>query len=63
MRNHDRVEILNEYGERVKALAPMIVSASRDTDIPTFFFPWFFDRLDKGYCVCGEIHATAKIRM
>lgn len=29
----------------------MIVSASRATDIPAFFSPWFFDRLDKGYCV------------
>ena len=51
MNTHDHIEILNESGEHVKALAPMIVSASRATDIPTFFSPWFFDRLDKGYCV------------
>lgn len=43
--------MLNDSGERVKALAPIIVSASRATDIPAFFAPWFFDRLDKGYCV------------
>ena len=27
----------------------MIVSASRATDIPAFYAPWFFDRLGKGY--------------
>lgn len=43
--------MLNDSGERVKALAPIIVSASRATDIPAFFAPWFFDRLDRGYCV------------
>ncbi len=43
--------MLNDSGERVKALAPVIVSASRATDIPAFFSSWFFDRLDKGYCV------------
>ena len=51
MKTHGHIEILNEAGERVKALAPMIVSASRATDIPAFFSPWFFNRLDKGYCV------------
>ncbi|MCM1517708.1 MAG: DUF1848 domain-containing protein [Pseudoflavonifractor sp.] len=51
MRTHGHIEMLNESGEHVKALAPVIVSASRATDIPAFFSPWFFDRLDKGYCV------------
>lgn len=51
MKTHRHTEILNEADERVRALAPMIVSASRATDIPAFFAPWFFDRLDKGYCV------------
>lgn len=51
MKTHGHIEILNESGERVRALAPMIVSASRATDIPAFFSPWFFDRLDKGYCL------------
>lgn len=32
-----------------KAQAPIIVSASRSTDIPAFFADWFFDRLEKGY--------------
>lgn len=51
MRNHEHIDMLNGYGERVKAVAPMIVSASRATDIPAFFFPWLFNRLEKGYCV------------
>ena len=51
MKTHGHIEMLNDSGERVKALAPVIVSASRATDIPAFFAPWFFDRLDKGYCV------------
>lgn len=33
----------------VKAQAPIIVSASRSTDIPAFYADWFFDRLEKGY--------------
>ena len=36
-------------GEQVDALAPMIVSASRSTDIPAFHMRWFMDRLDAGY--------------
>lgn len=51
MKTHGHIEILNEAGERVRALAPIILSASRATDIPAFFSPWFFVRLDKGYCV------------
>lgn len=33
----------------VKAQAPIIVSASRSTDIPAFYADWFFNRLEKGY--------------
>ena len=36
-------------GQPVKAQAPIIVSASRSTDIPAFYADWFFDRLEKGY--------------
>ena len=32
----------------VDAQAPIIVSASRSTDIPAFYADWFFDRLKKG---------------
>jgi DNA repair photolyase len=41
-------EIIIE-GKPVKAQAPIIVSASRSTDIPAFYADWFFDRLKKGY--------------
>lgn len=36
-------------GRTVRAQAPVIVSASRSTDIPAFYADWFFDRLEKGY--------------
>lgn len=38
-------------GKLVKAQAPVIVSASRSTDIPAFYADWFFYRLEKGYSV------------
>lgn len=36
-------------GRLVKALAPIIVSASRSTDIPAFYADWFFKRIEIGY--------------
>lgn len=33
----------------VSMQAPVIVSASRSTDIPAFYADWFFRRLEKGY--------------
>ena len=36
-------------GRTVNAQAPIIVSASRSTDIPAFYADWFFKRLEKGY--------------
>ncbi len=44
-----KVEIVTERGERVLAQAPVIVSASRATDIPAFYADWFMERLRKGY--------------
>lgn len=35
----------------MKEIAPVIISASRSTDIPAFYAKWFFNRLAKGYCV------------
>lgn len=40
---------INFDGKHVKAQAPIIVSASRSTDIPAFYADWFFNRLEKGY--------------
>lgn len=36
-------------GKPVKAQAPIIVSASRSTDIPAFYADWFFKRLEVRY--------------
>lgn len=41
--------ITRETGELVEAQFPMIISASRSTDIPAFYAPWFFNRLKLGY--------------
>lgn len=49
-RNED-IDIMNDAGERVEAKSPVIVSASRSTDIPAFYADWFFHRLKKGYSV------------
>lgn len=46
----DRVIISSDSGEKVEAIAPVIISASRSTDIPAFYAKWFFNRLAKGYC-------------
>lgn len=43
------IQIKRENGENVKAQAPIIVSASRSTDIPAFYADWFFHRLKVGY--------------
>lgn len=42
--------ITTDAGEQVEAAAPVIISASRSTDIPAFYAKWFFNRLAKGYC-------------
>lgn len=41
-----------DNGTWVEAQAPVIVSASRRTDIPAFYALWFFHRLKAGYSVC-----------
>ena len=46
----DKIFITNDMGEQIEAIAPVIVSASRSTDIPAFYAKWFFNRLAKGYC-------------
>ncbi len=46
-----KVKILTADGAEVDAAAPVIVSASRATDIPAFYAKWFFNRLEKGYCI------------
>lgn len=40
---------INVNGRFIKAQAPIIVSASRSTDVPAFYADWFFKRLEIGY--------------
>ena len=46
----EKILIKNKQGLHVEAIAPVIISASRSTDIPAFYAKWFFNRLAKGYC-------------
>ena len=47
----NKVTLTTFDGKAVEAFAPVIVSASRATDIPAFYTEWFFKRLDEGYSV------------
>lgn len=38
----EKVSIRTDSGEIVEATAPVIISASRSTDIPAFYAKWFF---------------------
>lgn len=44
-----KIDITNDEGQKVSAQAPIIVSASRSTDIPAFYADWFVERWKKGY--------------
>ena len=44
-------EMTLENGQTVPLQEPVVVSASRSTDIPAFYSDWFFHRLKVGYSV------------
>lgn len=46
---HQTISICNDNRTELLAQTPLIVSASRATDIPAFYADWFFHRLEKGY--------------
>ena len=46
----DKKILTTDDSKQVEATAPVIISASRSTDIPAFYAKWFFNRLTKGYC-------------
>lgn len=50
-KQNTRVEILTEAGMKVPCQEPVVVSASRSTDIPAFYCDWFFHRIKVGYSV------------
>ena len=45
MKKNNKIKIIIENNEEVEAQAPVIISASRSTDIPTFYADWFVKRL------------------
>lgn len=45
----NKIRISNDFGNSVEAICPVVISASRSTDIPGFYSEWFMDRLSKGY--------------
>ncbi len=47
----NKVCVVTGEGKVVEATAPVIISASRSTDIPAFYAKWFINRLKAGYCV------------
>lgn len=47
----DKIQITTDKGQIVEASAPVIISASRSTDIPAFYAKWLINRLHKGYVI------------
>lgn len=43
-----KIQIQTDTGLKLDAIAPVIVSASRSTDIPTYFSKWFIERFKNG---------------
>ena len=46
----DRTKIKTKQGTIENAIAPVIISASRSTDIPAFYADWFRNRFEQKYC-------------
>jgi len=46
-----KIKINTDDNKIVEAIAPLIISASRATDIPAFHTKWFLNRLEKGYVI------------
>ena len=49
MAGWEKEEIEIADGTKVLAQMPVIVSASRSTDVPAFYADWFMERLKSGY--------------
>lgn len=49
MAQWQKIQIQRENGETVDSQAPLVISASRGTDIPAFYADWFFNRLKAKY--------------
>jgi len=56
------VQLTTDSGEQRSAIAPLIISASRSTDIPAFHSEWFVNRLKSGYvCWNNPFHRTSPL--
>lgn len=51
MANWEKINQQTDNESIVQMQAPIIISASRSTDIPAFYADWFFHRLKQGYSV------------
>ncbi len=49
MKTWREVTIITDSGETKTGIAPLIISASRSTDIPAFHSEWLINRLKRGY--------------
>lgn len=47
--NWEKIKITKGNGEIIDAQAPIIISASRSTDIPAFYSDWLIQRIKEGY--------------
>lgn len=53
------VQLTTDSGEQRSAIAPLIISASRSTDVPAFHSAWLVNRLKRGYvCWNNPFHRT-----
>ncbi len=46
---NEKATIYSDTGNLLDAVEPIIVSASRSTDIPAFYSDWLMNRLERGY--------------
>ena len=49
--------------DAIKTAYPVIISASRATDIPAFYSDWFFHRLSEGWCVKFNPYSHRPLRV
>jgi len=53
------IQLITDSGELVPAIAPLIISASRATDIPAFHSEWLINRINKGHaCWVNRFNPT-----